>query len=813
MNIENKIKLLERFKYNPSRQTIPLGAIIKENEFDSFESLIDSKELSFDFLRFLSVQSPENRKFIYDKLNTYDNIEQLTKLHTNEYPIVSKDNIKWLILYLKYENSISRNIDDFNCFLDSTNAFQLDNGYELTEYLFKKTKDDYYGINYFRLIQVLKNINFNEFSFEEVFEVISNANPSVDLSLLDKRTIQLYTDKISTMFTNVTEDNFNFVKYIEKLYGIGYLKSISLYIDDLLEYKESINSILEILDEDEHLKYLHMLINLFIICHRNEYTSLVKGCFDKLYMKMSYGSRVDSLHEMFQIGFEVDVQDGDNDISYLKILELAAIKSIGSKGLYKKVKTNSDLAYIVSNNIKYLSDVSHLINLGQLNESEIYTLIDELKHDYYRRISSVNNIPYKLSFKEFEYAVKYVLPKEVFEYVSKLKINSRIKVFDILMEANANNCDLYSTNNIIKNIAAEDLLKRHNVLGSSNIQDYIKWKMVSAQIGFEIDSLEELTKLDTCFDLCGAEYFFGVSKDNIDTHLLNNNIIKEGFEKLNISHDFVLKNISNAVEFIINGGFKIATSYFKNNYIGKLQRDNLTLIVKAILAGKYDALKFNYSDIFKEIEINMPESNFAAWATDHELANEVFTVKDAGDFNTIMTIGAKPVRSCMNYINGAYSQCLLSNIDTAKKILTIYKNGVYVGRAILRLTKSSSTGDNVKRLSFIDVENEVSVDIDNSDENLVLFVERLYTSLDAKDLNAMYDLMIEFLKFKSDLIGAKLMVSSSYTDVAEQSSIGTTIKPNYIFITASKNGEQYLDSFDGSTSSSCCYKGANVLLY
>lgn len=178
-----------------------------------------------------------------------------------------------------------------------------------------------------------------------------------------------------------------------------------------------------------------------------------------------------------------------------------------------------------------------------------------------------------------------------------------------------------------------------------------------------------------------------------------------------------------------------------------------------------------------------------------------------------MTIGAKPVRSCMNYVRGAYSQCLLSNIDTAKKILTIYKNGAYVGRAILRLTKSSPTGDNTKRLSFIDVENEISTDIDNSDENLVLFVEKLYTSLDTKDLNDMYDLMIEFLRFKSDLIGAKLMVSSSYTKMAEQSSIPKVIEPNYIFITASKNGEQYLDSFDGSTSSYCCYKKANVLLY
>ena len=55
MNIENKIKLLEKFKSNSWRKSAPIGAVIKEDEFDSYESLIDSKKLNFDFLRFLSV--------------------------------------------------------------------------------------------------------------------------------------------------------------------------------------------------------------------------------------------------------------------------------------------------------------------------------------------------------------------------------------------------------------------------------------------------------------------------------------------------------------------------------------------------------------------------------------------------------------------------------------------------------------------------------------------------------------------------------------------------------------------------------------
>lgn len=813
MNIENKIKLLERFKNNPARKSNPIGEYVKEDEFNSYESLIDEKELNFNFIRFLSVQLPENREFIYKGLKQYTSIEELISLSTNEYPIVSKENIKWVALFLKYEKAIEPNIYDFNKFLKSVKDFKLDNGYELVKYLFDETKDGY-GISYSKLSEILRNANFNEFSFEEIYEIILNSRLLNSLSDLDRRTIELYTDKVSTIFSDVTEDNFNFVKNIEKLCGFEYLKSISLYIDEILEYKKYINSILDIIDEDEQFKYIKMFIDLFIICVRNDSEYLIKECFDKLYMKISYGNRAGSLKELFEMGFEVELNKEDNgDISYSDGLDLAKIKSIGSKGLYNKVKNNSHLTYLIANNVKYLSQISDLINLGQLNESEIYTLINNLKNRYYRHDSFLDNVPYKLSFKEFEYAVKYKLPREVFEYVSNLKISSRIKVFDILMEANKNNSDLYSTQNIIKNILAEDLLKKHNIFGSSNIQDYIRLKLTETKIGFQIDSMYELDKINTYFDLCGEDYFIGISKDNIDIHLLNNKIIKEGFETLKISNEFILENLSNTIEFIVNGGFKIATSYFNNYYVKELQKENLTLIVKSILVGKYDALKFNYSDIYKEIEINMSEDKFKSWATDHEISNEIFTIKDAGDFNTIMTIGEKPVRSCMNYVSGSYSQCLLSNIDTAKKILTIHKNGVYVGRAILRLTKSSSTGNSIKRLSFIDVENEVSTDIDNSDEKLVLFVERLYTSLDSKDLNNMYDLMIEFLRYKSDLVGAKLMVSSSYTDLAENSEILTTTEPNYIFITASKNGQQYLDSFDGSTSSSCCYKKADVLLY
>ena len=816
MNIVNKIKLLEQFKrYSGAYygdNLCALGSIIKEDELDSYQAITNEKEINFNFLRFLSVQAPENRTFIYNELKDCD-YNKLIDLKLKHYPIVSKDNIEWIKLFLNTEISPLDSIKSFNDFLKATKDFKVDNGYELVKYLYEISNGQYV-FTYDKLAQLLQNSNFNIFSFEDIYKVLLNSQSINNISVLDESTIRLYTDKVSTTFSDVNEDNFRFVKTIESLYGWEYVDSISIYLDKLLKHKESINEILNLLNDVECRQYCKMFINFFILAVDTNSEFLMKNFFDKVFMKISYGSRVNNIEDLFELGFDIKVNTAVNEYACTDGFNLAKIKSIGSKGLYNKVKNDLSLNKFVAKHVNFLTNISNVINLGQLNEHELKSLISALRIKYRNNSSLFVDIPYKLSFKEFEYVVKHanLLPKEIFEYVSELKIDARIKIFNILVSATTKKSELYSISNIMKEITANDLLKTHDTFGSKNIQAYIKLKMIESHIGFVIDNLDELNKISAYFDICGIEYFKGVTKSNIDTHFFNNDSIQTGLKQLNISSEFVCNNLSNTIDFIINGGFDIAISYFNNRYVKDLQRQNLTLIVKAILAGKYNDLKFNYSDIFKEIEINMPEDNFKNWAADHEMSNDIYTVKDAGDFNTIMTIGVKPVSSCMNYVRGSYSQCLLSNIDTAKKILTIYKNGTYVGRAILRLTKCSST--EAKRLAFVDVENESSDDIVNYDERLVLFVEKLYTSLDSKDLNAVYDLMIQFLQYKAKLLGARLMLSSQYYNrLAEMSSLTYTTEDTHIFITASKNGQQYLDSFDGSTSSACCYKKANVLLY
>ena len=59
--------------------------------------------------------------------------------------------------------------------------------------------------------------------------------------------------------------------------------------------------------------------------------------------------------------------------------------------------------------------------------------------------------------------------------------------------------------------------------------------------------------------------------------------------------------------------------------------------------------------------------------------------------------------------------------------------------------------------------------------------------------------------------GVALVVSSYYKNYNVDKRNAYEYK--YILITASKNRYQYLDSFDGSTSNSLCFKKGEVLIY
>lgn len=149
------------------------------------------------------------------------------------------------------------------------------------------------------------------------------------------------------------------------------------------------------------------------------------------------------------------------------------------------------------------------------------------------------------------------------------------------------------------------------------------------------------------------------------------------------------------------------------------------------------------------------------------------------------------------YVYLKYYACLLSCFDANKKIIFIKHNSKIVFRAILRLTKGSFVAaDERKTIEFVDVTAK-SEPHENKAEELVLFLERYYQSgLSEQEIRKAVNLTAMLVKEKAEKLGARLVLSSSYKNVLENKNYVLT--NFYMYISASKNGSQYLDSLGGA---------------
>lgn len=219
--------------------------------------------------------------------------------------------------------------------------------------------------------------------------------------------------------------------------------------------------------------------------------------------------------------------------------------------------------------------------------------------------------------------------------------------------------------------------------------------------------------------------------------------------------------------FCLDGNASIVHDYYESNY-GQ-QVENVLLIAKATIYGLVDG----------------------------KVKTGEYT-----DFVSCMNIGVLPERTCMNYRDGAYNECLLSTFDANKKVIYVTEEDEIIGRAILRLTKLSDEGD--KNLHFEDV----AEDTPENKENLVVFLERCYKNgFSGKKAAMIYRKLYDLAKRKAELLGAGLVLADDYKTVAELN--GLAKKCSYIYVSESKNGKQYLDSLGGNCESGGYYVRGN----
>lgn len=236
--------------------------------------------------------------------------------------------------------------------------------------------------------------------------------------------------------------------------------------------------------------------------------------------------------------------------------------------------------------------------------------------------------------------------------------------------------------------------------------------------------------------------------------------------------------------FVTSNCFEIAKTYYENS--DTEQKDNIIKIAKAAILGKLDILK--YADIEKEIGHFISDDTKGQWKKNTTITHGKYTVGEFTDFKSTMIIGEMPVKTCQSYKDGSYNECLLSNFDANKKIVYVSKDGELLGRAILRLTKASDTDRN-SRLSFMDVTTESETA--NDDVELCLFLEKPYVKngVSGADIATIKEALKTLAKQKACEMNLSLYCNEHYS--GEE-------KEKYIYISRSKNGQQYLDSLIGN---------------
>ena len=281
------------------------------------------------------------------------------------------------------------------------------------------------------------------------------------------------------------------------------------------------------------------------------------------------------------------------------------------------------------------------------------------------------------------------------------------------------------------------------------------------------------------------------------TMLLQTSEVKKALDFLQVDDEFVDTYKENIFKALNTGEIEIINTYPKSSYITNSISNNFRLIAKAFLMGKekYQLLKYSEEDIRTELNTNLTSKQFDIWKQNTSITEGEYTVREVDDFENLIRIGQYPIKTCMNWDNGCYNHCVLSNFDSNKKLIQITHNGEIVARSIIRLTKVTKKlleeVDNTYGFKDVEKLDEITVNNFSNDESkLVIFIERIYRK-ESHDLKTIKNLMVKLMKEKVAEMGVKL-----YTEFNVENSKKVN---EFMYISKSKNGYQYLDSLNGES--------------
>lgn len=264
--------------------------------------------------------------------------------------------------------------------------------------------------------------------------------------------------------------------------------------------------------------------------------------------------------------------------------------------------------------------------------------------------------------------------------------------------------------------------------------------------------------------------------------------------QLDFSDGFVGLYEDRIREFVYEGEAEIVYQFCRDT---ESKREEVRRILAAELMGEFHQLKYHEKDLEKEIAYPVSEKTESVWKENLEREEEKCRIWEEDGFIPVLQIGEIPTHTCISYQNGIYKDCLLSCFDANKKVLFAEWNGKMVFRALIRLTKGSrsSKPEANQRIEFVDLTKEPGSGGEDPEE-LVLFLERPYFSgINEIQRNNIVSLAYQLVYEKAKKLYARVVISQSYKRY--EISKNYEEEDYYIYISASKNGNQYLDSLCG----------------
>lgn len=687
--------------------------------------------------------------------------------------------------------------------------------------------------NYRNIIKVLNHQKLKVEAYYVFLKYYINENYEIRKKAINN--LNYFYSQNKVQFDELTENEINLIKY-HLLDNTNLIPIIN--IKEIYELLVTNKDLLELIDYlNESKLYIPLNLKRYQIINKN--SKEIGTYIRKIYFKIKdneimyqlllkwlendcsiYDLKVfdSKTNDMNNNKIEKVVQNRTSYINFIygNRLKKFALDSIyGRKEdliIYAIKEKKNNFLKIIENNMKEFLEIP--INSILYHESfySVYTNLNEITLKDLIKLRTMNyDINSKLDLLEkqkftfdeisilYNASEKYI---KLYNEFLELKVDDRILRIRQLMKKDLLNIDI---NDFEIQLLAEklkekplyswlevELNKIKDILISDVVQVLIRYEKIKKFLS-EIKNRSELSYVLRNYN--NIEKYANLQAikndlENIDKYWINLKSI------MNYSDDFINKYKENINDFLINNGAELAYEYYKDQSIE--QKESFKLIIKAVIMGEFQKLKYHTDDLQKEIDYKLEEYQIKEWSkTNIELNEEKYNIKEYDDFYHTMFLGEYPKRTCLNYKNGSYNSCLLACFDSNKKILYAKINGKIIARAMVRLTKGTYTRvkNKLKSLTFVDVENETKQENNNNQENLTLFLERPYIGgISDKSATLVKRLFVKLLKEKAKKMNALLVLSNDYYEINDEQFI---FKPYYMYISKSKSSSQYLDSLSG----------------